>query len=124
MEKYSFIFVICVITILSVITSFHIYQSHTLYEETVRENKILSNQVTLMASKPEKNCPTSCDSNNLVYEVRILRDFIGMEVNGTSLDKILARNLYNLTLSNSKYAIEQKCIWARNAPPYVVNYVE
>jgi hypothetical protein len=32
-----------------------------------------------------------------------------MEVNGTSLDKILARNLYNLTLSNSKYAIEQKC---------------
>jgi hypothetical protein len=63
-----------------------------------------------MASKPEKNCPTSCDSNNLVYEVRILRDFIGMEVNGTSLDKILSRNLYNLTLSNSKYAIEQKCI--------------
>ena len=110
MEKYSFIFVICVITILSVITSFHIYQSHTLYEETVRENKILSNQVTLMASKPEKNCPTSCDSNNLVYEVRILRDFIGMEVNGTSLDKILARNLYNLTVSNPKYAIEQKCI--------------
>ncbi len=110
MEKYSFFFVICVITILSVITSFHIYQSHTLYEETVRENKILSNQVTLMASKPEKTCPNSCDSNNLVYEVRILRDFIGMEVNGTSLDKILARNLYNLTVSNPKYAIEQKCI--------------
>ena len=110
MEKYSFIFVICVITILSVITSFHIYQSHTLYEETVRENKILSNQVTLMASRPEKICPTSCGSNNLVYEVRILRDFIGMEVNGTSLDKILARNLYNLTASSAKYSIEQKCI--------------
>jgi hypothetical protein len=63
-----------------------------------------------MASKPEKICPTSCGSNNLVYEVRILRDFIGMEVNGTSLDRILARNLYSLTASNPKYFIEQKCV--------------